>query len=425
TQPTGDFLDRLTLPATAPIPREIAGCFDRSRGYGPNLVATGPFMIEGSDDLDPTSCDSLTPAAGFDPSKRLSLVRNPDYDPATDDPGIRDPGFDRYRFSIQEDPNKTLTRLEKGRVDLSTGDVGIDTLRRYVSDPQLRNRLHVEQDDRLWYLAMNLTEPPFDDLHVRRAVNLVMDKDLLQRAWGGAIQGEIATHILPDSLVDEPGLDPYASHHHEGDVAAARREMRRSRYDHDDDGRCDAAVCRGVLHVTRTDGQWESLDDVVTESLAKIGIELDTRVPDDPYGYITTARSPMAITSLPSWVKDYPDPFAILGFLMSGANITATDNYNYSLVGLTKATAERLHVAYPRGGVPSVDAEIARCESILVNSDRQTCWSALDRRVMLDVAPWVPYLSATRRIITSDRVEFVFDGAAGEVSFAHLGLRSP
>ncbi|HET7482264.1 MAG TPA: ABC transporter substrate-binding protein, partial [Actinomycetota bacterium] len=156
TQPTGDFLDRLTLPATAPIPREIAGCFDRSRGYGPNLVATGPFTIEGSDDLDPTSCDSLTPAPGFDPSKHLSLVRNPDYDPATDDPGIRDPGFDRYRFSIEEDPTKTLTRLEKGRVDLSTGDVGIDTLRRYVSDPKLRKRLHVEQDDRLWYLAMNL-----------------------------------------------------------------------------------------------------------------------------------------------------------------------------------------------------------------------------------------------------------------------------
>ena len=27
--------------------------------------------------------------------------------------------------------------------------------------------------DRTWYLTMNLTQPPFDDVHVRRAVNFV------------------------------------------------------------------------------------------------------------------------------------------------------------------------------------------------------------------------------------------------------------
>ncbi len=33
---------------------------------------------------------------------------------------------------------------------------------------------------------MNLTQPPFDDLAVRRAMNWVMDKGALRKAWGGA-----------------------------------------------------------------------------------------------------------------------------------------------------------------------------------------------------------------------------------------------
>ncbi|HEX9410818.1 MAG TPA: ABC transporter substrate-binding protein, partial [Actinomycetota bacterium] len=34
TRPTGDFLYRLALPATAPIPHEVAACFPTGGGYG-------------------------------------------------------------------------------------------------------------------------------------------------------------------------------------------------------------------------------------------------------------------------------------------------------------------------------------------------------------------------------------------------------
>jgi peptide/nickel transport system substrate-binding protein len=43
TQPAGDFLYRLAMPATGPIPEEVAGCFEGKPGqYGRAVVSTGP-----------------------------------------------------------------------------------------------------------------------------------------------------------------------------------------------------------------------------------------------------------------------------------------------------------------------------------------------------------------------------------------------
>ena len=36
---------------------------------------------------------------------------------------------------------------------------------------------------------MNLTQPPFDDVHVRRAMNWIIDKAALRQAWGGPLLG--------------------------------------------------------------------------------------------------------------------------------------------------------------------------------------------------------------------------------------------
>ncbi len=50
TKPTGDFNLRMSMPATAPIPKEVGDCFEGKPGdYGRNVISTGPYMIKGSD----------------------------------------------------------------------------------------------------------------------------------------------------------------------------------------------------------------------------------------------------------------------------------------------------------------------------------------------------------------------------------------
>lgn len=423
-QPTGDFLKRLAMPAAAPIPEEIAGCFHGAGDYGRYLVATGPYMLEGSEAMG-TDCDSLRPGRGFVPGKHLRLVRNPNYERATDDPAIRSARFDRYEMSIEPDSDKIYRRIQAGEVDITFGGPGLDEIRRYTSRPSLRDNLHVERGDRIWYMSMNLTRPPFDDIEVRRAANFVMDKDFLVRTWGGDILGRPATHVLPDNMLGGAlsSFDPYASRNHAGDVAAARSAMAESSYDRDGDGRCDDPSCKGVLHITRSTAPWSAMSGIIESSFRKIGIELDTRPKDDAYSAIQKLPNDVPFTSAPGWVKDYPDPFSFIGFLFDGRNIRHPANTNYAMVGLTDERAQDLGIPPPDPPVLSIDADIDRCVAISAADERRTCWATLDEKLMTEVVPWIPYLAANKLIVTSDAVSpYGFDQFSGEISFAHIGI---
>src|SRR5207244_2899946 len=120
------------------------------------------------------------------------------------------------------------------------------TIRQYATSSSLRKRLHLNSGDRTWYLTMNLTQPPFDDIHIRKAMNLIMDKQALRKAWGGPIAGDIATHIVPDTLFNNEikGYDPYKTPNSEGSVAKAAAEIKQSKYDPGKTGKCTAKECK-------------------------------------------------------------------------------------------------------------------------------------------------------------------------------------
>jgi peptide/nickel transport system substrate-binding protein len=427
-QPTGDFLYRLAMPAVAPIPQEIARCFPAGEPYGRHLVSSGPYMIEGSDAAEFRTCSQLEPFSGFEPDEHLFLVRNPSFRVADDDPRIRESLPDRFEFVAGVDDDAILRNLKNGRSDVASGSPSFDTLREYAARPQLRKNLHVEAGDQIWYITMNLSVPPFDDVHVRRAVSYVMDKDSLVRAWGGPLQGNVSRHVLPEAMIGGrlEGFDPYRSPDNAGNLARAKAEMRRSRYDSNGDGLCDRPACDGVVHVGRDVTPWSSLTLVIEASLQKLGISVDTSEPPDPYGMIQQLPNRVALTSIPGWGKDYPDPYSFIGFLFDGRNIDADTNANYSLVGLTEARAAALRIDYPRSGIPSVDADIDACAVLLPGDERLSCWVELDRKLMTEVVPWIPYLDANRIVITSDDVRpYEFDQFSGELSYAHVGVRLP
>src|SRR5262249_25844120 len=78
TQPTGDFLRRMSMPATGPIPPEAGKCFDGQPGkYGSDMISTAGYMLKGIDKVDFSNCKNVKPASGFDGQTILDLVRNP------------------------------------------------------------------------------------------------------------------------------------------------------------------------------------------------------------------------------------------------------------------------------------------------------------------------------------------------------------
>ena len=398
TKPTGDFLFRLAMPATAPIPEEVAKCHTQAAEYGRYIIASGPYMIDGSDALDISSCDTQKAISGFNPNTGLNLVRNPNYDPATDDIAIRQSNPDRFEISVNTNLDNIFAKIERGELEGSFETPPNAVLRSYLQDADIRERLRVNSGDRIWFAYMNLTTPPFDDVHVRKAMNLVMDLEGVQRAWGGPVQGSTPTDVLPDALMPEltaENYTPFQAAPFAGDIEAAKAEMKLSAYDTDQDGLCDAPACKGIVHLNRNFAPWSTQSPIIVESAAKIGVALETReasrsAVNDSSG---TPGRKIPLSSGNGWGKDYGDPSTFM-VLFDGRNILAEGNTAFSLVGITPKKATEVKATLPAGGVPSVDADIDACTA-LAGQERTDCWVTLNKKVTEEIVPWIPLMDAT------------------------------
>jgi peptide/nickel transport system substrate-binding protein len=428
TEPTGDFLYRMAMPATGPIPEEVGKCFDQAGQYGRNVVSSGPYMIEGSEDMRVSPCGAIEPLSGFDPNEQMILVRNPDYDSATDNPEARESLPDRFEFILNSNVKDIYDKVANNELEDQIAKPPAQVLRKYFTDAELKPLLKQNSSDSTWYISFVLTEPPFDDIHVRKAVNLAMDKEGLQRAWGGPVSGDIATHVMPPSITgghpSAEDYDPYPSNGFTGDIEAAKAEMRLSKYDTNKDGVCDDASCEDVLHFTRNTSPWTDMEPVEEASLAPIGITLQERELDDFYTPWTNVSKSSPIASGGGWGKDYADPSTFEGTLFHSTSIAPTGNTNTSLVGLTPEIAADVEAPGNTTGIPGVDADIERCNELL-DDERTACWVDLDEKLMEDVVPWVPYMwPYTNNIVSSSVTQWDFDQFSAVTAFAHVAVDS-
>jgi peptide/nickel transport system substrate-binding protein len=422
TQPTGDFNYRVAMPAAGPIPEEVAGCFTKAGEYGRFVISSGPYMIEGSDALDASSCRSLRPLPGFNPNQQLILVRNPDYDQETDE--WRKNYVDRLELTLNTNPEDIFNRIKNGSVEAEIAGVPPEVAREYTQNEDLQDLMKVESGDRTWYLTMNLTQPPFDDIHVRKAANWIMDKEGLRRAWGGSSAGEIGHHIVPDVMFnnDLEDYQPYKTEGDAGNLEEAKAEMMQSKYDSNQDGICDAPECNNVLHVTRNTDIWVNMEPVIEQALGQIGIKVVSREFEDSYTVIQTVKRHVPISSTPGWGKDYADPSTFM-VLFDSRSVLPEGNVNYSLVGITPDQAEEVGAEGTIEGVPSVDADIDACNEILDAGERNVCWQELDQKLMEEVVPWVPYLDATNRDVISEAVvNYTYDQFSGEMAWSQVAV---
>ena len=269
---------------------------------------------------------------------------------------------------------------------------------------------------------MNLTRPPFDDVHVRRAVNFVMDRVGLRKAWGGAAAGSVATHIAPDAILNNKlkGYAPYGNG--SGDVKKAMAEMKLSKYDKNKDGLCDASVCKNIFTI-HGDSRPAAMIPVMEASMKKIGITLKTRILKDAYTPIQTPRQNVPFSSQPSWGKDYADATTFYGPLFDGRNIIPRNNTNYSLLGITPAQAKKLGVKGTLTDVPSVNADLDKCAPTLGGA-RVACYAALDKKLTTQIVPWVPYLwSYVNNVVSKNVTKWDFDQFGSTPAYAHVAVK--
>lgn len=422
---TGDLAYRFALAATAPIPEGADEGHDED--YAGYLVASGPYMIEGAERLDFSAPpDEQAPTAGFAPAMlnedgavqepgSLVLVQNPSWDPATDQ--LRAAYADRIEFTLGLDEAEIARRVDGAEVDLAFPSSQFEHVARYRDDPDLEGRVFLHETDVFWSVTMNLAVPPFDDVHVRRAVARAIDRaalvELLSKPpYGpfGFSWGEVGTHMAPDVLEGRllRAFDPYPY-----DPEAAREEMRASDYDRTGDGRCDAAFCRNVRALVMDEGVLLDQARAIRGDLAEVGIELeldpvtgeeffgDVDLDPIPGGSIhdPSAQIPMGIAY--PWGQDFPEGAGWFSPLFDRSGLEGAYPSNTSLVG---ATPDQLHGwGYSVTSVPGVDDRIELCLARR-GAARVQCWAELDQYLTTEVVSRVSYWITENATVVSERV---------------------
>jgi len=184
--PRGHFLQLLAHVATYPLPRHKVEALGGAWAALGNVVNNGPFVLQ-----EWKSGESMT----FD--------RNPRYY------GRREGNVQRVQISLQPEPESVLQLYEQDQLDI----VGLS--------PRVINRarhLHAGEYVSLpspstYYLAFDVTHPPFDNVPVRRAFSLATDKeglaDVAHRgfsfpATGGLVPPGVPGHSPDSGLPYDP-----------------------------------------------------------------------------------------------------------------------------------------------------------------------------------------------------------------------------
>jgi peptide/nickel transport system substrate-binding protein len=369
SKPSGDIANgsALGMPCTVPVPKDYAQKYDKGKQstYGQHQVFTGPYMIEN---------DGKGKITGYEPSKKLVMVRNPSWDKSTD---FKPAYFDKINETCCTDATVAARKTLSGQGYLS-GDYAappVAVLKQALSSR--KDQISVEPSGGNRYISLNTTVKPLDNVNVRRAISAVIDRTALRQTRGGPTLGTIATHFLPPGIAgfDEaggekgPGFDFASSP--TANVALAKSYMKKAGYSN---GMYDGPA---LLTIADNESPAKETAEAFQEQVKKIGLKLQFR--EVPHATMLTkfCQSPGSNTAIcPNlgWGADF---FAAQSFfvpLFYGPNLVQSGNVNTAEVD-----------------DPKLDAQIDEARQITDPEKAAQAWADLDKEVTSQqyFIPWL------------------------------------
>jgi peptide/nickel transport system substrate-binding protein len=284
-------------------------------------------------------------------------------------------GLDRIVFQVVVDARQRLVDLESGSVDLATAILP-DEQPFVELHPDLV--LHHTPGNDVSYLAFNTSHPPFDDMRVRRAANLAINKEPIVKL-GYQNRAIVADGPLP------PTLWGYhtTSAHYGYDPVAARRLLAE-------------AAAEGTLDPSRVYKlyapstprpylpQPERVARFLQAGLEQVG--LHTQLVLQPYAQHRAAvENGEHDLALFGWIGDTGDP----------------DNFLYVLFHSDNAkTGDAQNVAFYHD--PDVDKMLLAAQGVADQATRAGLYASVQDKLAAD-APWVPI--AHSELVVAARAE--------------------
>jgi ABC-type transport system substrate-binding protein len=350
SRPDATFLHVLAINFASVVPKEAVEAANGDFGKAP--VGSGTFILK-----------------DWTIGQKLVFDRNPDY-------FNKDlPYIDKVTVEVGQEPLVALLRLQKGEVDIAGDGIPPAKFLEIKNSPEGAQMIVDGEQLHTGYLTLNTKIKPLDDVKVRQAINMAVNKERITRILNG--RATPANQPLPPLM---PGYDKsftgYAF-----DVEKAKALLAEAGYP---DG------FETVLFSTNTDPQ-PRIAQAIQQDLAAIGVKAEVRALAQ--GNViaaggTEGEAPMIWSGGMAWIADFPDPSNFYGPILGcGGAVQGGWNWSwYCNEALDKRAIEADSMSDP--------AKVA---------ERQAAWGKIFTDIMAD-APWVPVINERRVVAKSTRM---------------------
>ena len=269
------------------------------------------------------------------------------------------------------DPEEARVRFDDGELDiLNLDDVG-NSAEFYFHGDIYQDRLFFVHRISTTYIALNESMEPLNDVRVRKALQLALNREvLLDAAYSG--RGIQVNGIMPEGFYgynpDLPGI-PY-------DPEEAKRLLK------------EAGLEDGfsmLFHISSASSMKElNLINTAVSMWEKIGVHAQPLVVDESVFMRLRKRGELACY-LATWTADYNDP----------------DTFFYTFFGNEENTTFR-SLCYPKEDV----MERVRAARTIADSDERIAeYQDLEKQIAQEDAAWIPLFSREYCYVTSKRLK--------------------
>ena len=371
-------------PDTMPVPKDK----DTGAKYRNSIVSSGPYKF-----------------ADLQPGKSFNLVRNDQWDPATDPNRKALP--DRIEVTLNVNPDDIDNRLISGDLDMDVVATGVQpaALSRVLQDPALKENSDNPLAARLWYTSINPTVAPLDNIECRKAIEYAMDRTAYQAAYGGQFAGgDLATTILPPSIPGYQAFDLYPNgQDHKGDLDAAKKSLEAC-------GQPNGFETSIGYRAERP--KEKATAEAFQQALSRVGIKLTLKpYPQGDYFAQYCGLPPYVVKNklglcLNGWAADWPDGFGFLSQIVDSRVIRET--------GGSSNTSVR---------IPEVDQMLDTALTELDTDKRNQLWGEIDKRVMEEAVIYPGVYSKSLLVRSKNATNIFVTDAYGEYDYLGLGAQ--
>ena len=322
-------------------------------------VGTGPFTI-----------------TAFVPSQSINLERNEAYW------GTK-PAVEKLTLQTIADSSTRLLAMRNGSID-GTYDVDFSQLDRWRS---LNNaKMSSGAGLNLFYAAYNVTNPPFDDIHVRRAISHSFNTPgLIKSQLGGS--GQVATGFVPPLFWAPLGVSVgeveswYAQNpQYPFDMAAAKQELSQSKYPN--------GFTTTVPYPSDYPRMGAALQDL-QQNMKPLGVNIVLKeMTEDQWLTLLDGPKEKLGMNVVIYYPDYPDPADYAGFvattqIANGWNLSSYSNpkVDHLMNVQLRSTNTTARINALKGVMAIIAEDVPTCRS----GSRTTC--SVDTDLSLPLSP--------------------------------------